>query len=189
MKPALHTEDEPDALVLERSRDASEPFRLIFDRHVDAVHRVLCARVGLDEAEDLTAETFAVAWRKRASYLPIAATARPWLLGIAIRLAQDHERARHRQRRAFARSARRDEVDEAADAVPRIDAARLSLQLARALAALRREERDVVVLFALGELGYDEIALALEIRPGTVRSRLHRARARLAAQLPEWSDP
>lgn len=189
MKPALHSDPEPDALVLERCRVDPDPFRLIFDRHVDAVHRYLCARVGADDAEDLTAETFAVAWRKRATFALTAANARPWLFGIAVRLAQDHERSRQRQRRAFARAAGRDAMDETADAVARVDAARLSPQLAQAIGALRREDRDVVLLFALGELGYDEIALALDIRPGTVRSRLHRARSKLAARLPDRSGP
>jgi RNA polymerase sigma-70 factor (ECF subfamily) len=188
MKPALGIDPDSDAHAIERSRDASEPFRLIFERHVDAVHRFLCVRVGPDEAEDLTAETFAIAWRKRSAYAPIATTARPWLLGIAARLARDHERAQGRRRRAFARSAERGVAnDDAAEA--RLDAGRLATQLAGALATLRREDRDVVLLFALGDLSYEEIAIALEIKPGTVRSRLHRSRARLAAELPEGSDP
>ena len=183
MKPALGIDPESDAHVIERSRDASEPFRLIFDRHVGAVHRFLSARVGLDEAEDLTAETFAVAWRKRSAYAPIAATARPWLLGIAVRLAQDHERAKGRRRRAFARAAERDSRDETADAAARLDAGRLAAQLARALATLRREDRDVVLLFALGELSYEEIAIGAghQARHGALapapRARPARSRA------------
>jgi RNA polymerase sigma factor (sigma-70 family) len=187
MKPALGIDPDSDARVIERSRDASEPFRLIFERHVDAVYRFLRVRVGPDDAEDLTAETFAVAWRKRAGYAPIAATARPWLLGIAVRLAQDHERTQGRRRRAFARSAERGiENDDAVES--RLDAGRLATQLANALALLRHEDREVVLLFALGDLSYDEIAIALDIKPGTVRSRLHRSRTRLAAELPEGSD-
>ena len=51
--------------------------------------------------------------------------------------------------------------------------------LARALAALPRGERDVILLVALGQLSHDEVAQALGISPGTVGSRLSRARKRL----------
>jgi RNA polymerase sigma factor (sigma-70 family) len=56
-------------------------------------------------------------------------------------------------------------------------------ELASALARLRRDELDVLLLFAWAELSYDEIAAALGVPVGTVRSRLSRARARLRAEL------
>jgi RNA polymerase sigma-70 factor (ECF subfamily) len=55
--------------------------------------------------------------------------------------------------------------------------------LAAALGALREEEREAVLLLAWGELSYEEIARVTRTRPGTVRSRLNRARARLQAAL------
>ena len=61
-------------------------------------------------------------------------------------------------------------------------------ELARALAALRSEEREVLALYAWAELSYEEIATVTGVAVGTVRSRLARARARLAAELaPERS--
>jgi RNA polymerase sigma-70 factor (ECF subfamily) len=55
--------------------------------------------------------------------------------------------------------------------------------LAAALGALREEEREAVLLLAWGELSYEEIARVTGVRPGTVRSRLNRARARLQEAL------
>jgi RNA polymerase sigma-70 factor (ECF subfamily) len=55
--------------------------------------------------------------------------------------------------------------------------------LAAALDALRPEEREAVLLLAWGELSYEEIARVTGVRPGTVRSRLNRARARLQEAL------
>lgn len=56
-------------------------------------------------------------------------------------------------------------------------------RLADALATLPREERDVLLLFAWADLAYAEIASVLEVPVGTVRSRLHRARAHVRAAL------
>lgn len=56
--------------------------------------------------------------------------------------------------------------------------------MAEAIADLPDPERQVLLLFAWGELRYDEIAEALGVPVGTVRSRLSRARARLAARVP-----
>jgi RNA polymerase sigma factor (sigma-70 family) len=67
--------------------------------------------------------------------------------------------------------------------VASLSAGGLRPELARAVAALSRGERDVVLLAALGELSHEEIARALAIPDGTVRSRLHRARTKLRAGL------
>ena len=62
-------------------------------------------------------------------------------------------------------------------------------QLALALAALRAEEREVLLLYAWAELSYEEIATVTGVAVGTVRSRLARARARLAAELAPERSP
>ncbi len=65
----------------------------------------------------------------------------------------------------------------------RLAAAGMQEQLASALAALSEADRDVLILTALAGLGYEEIAQALDIPPGTVGSRLNRARRKLRAAL------
>jgi RNA polymerase sigma-70 factor (ECF subfamily) len=61
----------------------------------------------------------------------------------------------------------------------RLDAQRAAPMIAAALAQLSTDERDVLLLFAWADLRYEEIAVALQMPIGTVRSRLNRARGRL----------
>src|SRR6201992_1571066 len=88
-----------DAELIERSRQEPDCFATIFDRHADEILRYAHARLGPDLAEDVTAETFLAAFRRRDSYDPDRADARPWLYGIAIRLIGKHRRAEGRYRR------------------------------------------------------------------------------------------
>jgi len=71
------------------------------------------------------------------------------------------------------------------DSLDRLAAASYEPALARALASLSARERDVVLLIAHAELNYEEVADALQVPVGTVRSRLSRARRRLRRHLPE----
>jgi RNA polymerase sigma factor (sigma-70 family) len=156
----------------------------VFERHHAAIHRYLARRLGLDLADELAAETFAVAFAKRGRYDLGVADARPWLFGIATKLAHHHWRREDRELRAYARTG----VDPAApahdDAVAtRADSAGAGRALAAALAGLTAKERDVLLLYAWEQLGQPEIAIALAISPGTVKSRLHRARTRLRQSL------
>ena len=76
------------------------------------------------------------------------------------------------------------EPEDAASAA-RVDADRAARALSAGLAALRPEERDVLLLVAWAGLRPVEIAAALDLDDRTVRTRLHRARTRLRAFLPE----
>jgi RNA polymerase sigma factor (sigma-70 family) len=164
-----------------------ERFRPVFDRHFEAVRRYAVLSVGVDAAEDVTAETFAVALRRRDAYRPLTATALPWLLGIATRVAQQQKRGERRLVRALARVGPQAAFDAEEDSVERLDAQALSPRLHEALASLRVADRDVVLLVVVAGLSYEEVASALAIPVGTVRSRLSRARTRLAAHFPERS--
>jgi RNA polymerase sigma-70 factor (ECF subfamily) len=73
--------------------------------------------------------------------------------------------------------------DDPAESADRWTAEALRGPLAAALAALHVRDRDVLLLFAWGQLGYDEIAAVLDVPVGTVRSRLHRARRQTRAVL------
>jgi len=173
-------EQEPDAALIAASLDTPVAFAAVFDRHYDFVHRYLGRRVGLDIADDLASETFTTAFRVRARYDLAHTDARPWLLGIATNLVRHHRRAEVRRLRAYERI----EVAQAAgieeDAVAaRADAASERPQIAHALARIPDADRDALLLLAWADLTYADIAMALEIPIGTVRSRIHRARQRL----------
>ncbi len=158
-------------------------FAAIFDRHFDAVHGYLQRRVGRDLADELSAETFLVAFDKRARYDASRPDARPWLFGIATNLLRRHHRDELRQLRAYARSAS-DPVLDAFDGVEaRVDASSVRRELIDALTEVPAEELDALLLFAWADFSYAEIAEALEVPVGTVRSRLSRARARLRTAL------
>src|SRR5215469_16252240 len=75
-----------DAAVIARSLRSPECFGTIFHRHAPAIYRYIARRLGPDSAEDLVAETFLVAFRRRGRYDGDYSDARPWLYGIATRL-------------------------------------------------------------------------------------------------------
>ena len=160
-------------------------FAVLFDRHAVAVHRYLARRVGTTVADDLLAQTFLVAYERRSSYDRSRPDARPWLFGIATNLLRRKQRDEVRQYQAWARTG----VDPvAADHAPRVadqvDAAVAAGRLAGALAELPHADREVLQLVAWSQLTYPEVAAALDIPVGTVRSRLHRARTALRGALP-----
>lgn len=159
-----------DAQLIARSQREPEAFGRVFDRHVAVVHAFAQRRIGRDLAEEVTAETFARAFELRGRYDPGFEDARPWLLGIASNLLRRHWRTERRRLDAYARAIRH----ERPEAAPDVDGAVL-----RAVARLPRREREVLLLAAWADLGYAEIARALDLPIGTVRSRLARARGRL----------
>lgn len=172
-----------DSDAVSASLHAPAGFATIFDRHFDAVHAYLQRRVGPDLADELSAQTFLVAFDKRGGYDQAQPDARPWLLGIATNLLRRHHRDEVRQFRAYARSAE-DPVLDAFDGVEaRLDATEMRRELVDALSQVPVEELDALLLYAWAELSYPEIARALDIPTGTVRSRLSRARGRIRAAL------
>jgi RNA polymerase sigma factor (sigma-70 family) len=189
--PRLHAlpDAQPsDGDLIVRSVTEPECFATLFDRHAAAVHRYLGRRVG-ELADDLLSETFLVAFRRRSAYRRERLDVRPWLIGIATNLVHGHARSERRRYRALARAAAEPAVHAAdpADSADRLTAQGLRGPLASALAALKPRDRDVLVLFAWGQLSYEEIAAVLDIPVGTVRSRLNRARRQTRAALPSDS--
>ena len=90
---------------------------------------------------------------------------------------------KRRQLRAYSRIGvdRWIAYEDEADA--RVDGSSLDARLAGALAAMRPRERDALLLYALADLSYEEVALALDVPVGTVRTWLHRARATAQREL------
>jgi RNA polymerase sigma-70 factor (ECF subfamily) len=162
--------------VIARSLSDPSAFGVIFDRHFDAVHAYLARRVGHSVADDLAASTFTVAFERRRRFRREATTARPWLFGIATNLLRNEQRAEKRALETLGRLT----PSEVAPPSPEVLHAG---HLGKLLSTLDRGQRDVLLLYAWEELSYEEIATALGVPVGTVRSRLARARARLRSLL------
>lgn len=157
-------------------------FAQAFESEFPQLHRYLRRRVGPDLADELAAETFATAyanWQR----LEAGRSVRPWLYGIAANLLRHHWRTERRQLRAYARTGVDVAVDDLDDSLTRADAASRRRQLAAVLAELRREDKEILLLHAWTELSDAEIAEALAVPVGTVKSRLHRLRDQLRNQL------
>jgi RNA polymerase sigma factor (sigma-70 family) len=159
-------------------------FEAVFAAEFASLHRYLARRVGPAAADELAAETFAVAFRNWDRVDP-ARPVRPWLYGIAANLMRHHWRKERRMLRAYARTGVDPVLAEDDEAVERADADIRTRGLAAALAELRRDEREILLLHAWAELTDTEIADALGIPAGTVKSRLSRTREKLRNQLGE----
>ncbi|HEY0641365.1 MAG TPA: RNA polymerase sigma factor [Pseudonocardiaceae bacterium] len=176
--------DVTDAAIIERSWQEPHCFAGVFDRHAPHLHRYLARRLGREAADDLTAETFLAAFRRRDRYDVRRADARPWLYGIATNLIGQHRRAEvRRYRRALATPPAEVEPCPADRVVADVTARASRASLGAALAGLAAAERDVLLLVAWEDLSYDEVAAALGVPVGTVRSRLNRARRKVREAL------
>lgn len=177
-------DEQTDADLIRASLRESRTFAGIFDRHFARVRGYLGRRVEPDVAADLSSETFAVAFDARARFDLTRADAGPWLLGIATNLLRHHRRSEVRRLRAMGALPREAGVDDATSAIAsRVDADAMRGPLFLALSDLAPGDRDVLLLLAWADLTYGEVAVALGIPIGTVRSRLHRARTRLRERL------
>jgi RNA polymerase sigma factor (sigma-70 family) len=175
-----------DAELVSASLIDPEVFAELFDRYSGMLYRYVSRRLGPDPAEDLVGETFLVAFSRRRSYDPAYPDARPWLFGILTKLISRHRRTEAARYRALQRTPADPDVESPADRVAAGVTARAARpELAGALAALPARDRDVLLLIAWGDLTYDEVAQALDIPVGTVRSRLNRGRRKVRAALGE----
>jgi RNA polymerase sigma factor (sigma-70 family) len=173
-----------DAAVIGRSRQEPEAFAEIFRRYAPDIKRYVTRRLGTEAAEDVVAETFLTAFRQRDGYDLARPNARPWLYGIATNLMGRYVRTEVRQLRVLERTG----VDPVLASFTERSDERLSAEaygptLAGALAALSNGHRDALLLVVWGDLTYPEVAQALGVRVGTVRSRVSRARKRLRRDL------
>ncbi len=175
-----------DAELIGESLEEPARFGEIFDRHADAIFRYLARRIGPGDASDVLADVFLAAFQARRRYDPDFSTALPWLYGIASNLLRKHYRQRAGELRMLERLVGLSEPDDHADAVADVIDTRLQVRaMATLLDELPAGERDVLLLHAWEALTYEEIANALNIPVGTVRSRLNRTRRRLRAGIDE----
>jgi RNA polymerase sigma factor (sigma-70 family) len=176
-----------DETVLADFRADPECFTAVYDAYFKQIHGYVAARLGSAAADDLAAETFLVAFRKRAAFDPGRGQVRPWLFGIATNLVAKHRRDEARRYAALSRMPLLPQHGQEAGHEDRIlakvSAQRLAGRLTAALRGLADGDRDVLLLAAVAQLSYQEIAAALDIPAGTVASRLSRARAKVREAL------
>ena len=157
-------------------------FEQVFQAEYVPLRAYLYKRVGSSLAEDLAAETFAVAYRRWDDLDP-SRPVRPWLYGISANLLRHYWRRERRRLRGVARSGEGPVQAEDEASVERADAQEQKRVLAAALAELRPDDREVLLLHAWAYLTDAEIAEALALPSGTVKSRLHRAREQMENRL------
>lgn len=164
-------------------------FGQLFDRHATAVYNYLYRRTAdWSAAEDLTAAVFLQAWRRRGEVVFDRDSALPWLLGVARLQLRNATRSRARYVAALSRLGRQALAEatlaDPADLVARrLDDAQQVRELRAAIARLPRQQREVVELCVYAGLDQQAAALSLGVSVSTVKSRLHRARQRLANEL------
>lgn len=150
-------------------------FRFAFDHHYRHVLAYASRRVGWADAEDITAEVFAIAWRKWSTAPPEAI--RPWLFGIARNVLSNRRRSIRRQERLAAKLASSTEAGTG-DAGEDQD-------ILDALAALPDREREIIYLHCWEDLAPREIGVVLGCTANAASIRLHRAKRHLEQLLAE----
>ena len=155
--------------------DAS--FERAYSQHLPAVSGYLFRRVERQHVEDLAADVFAIAWRKRASVAE--GEELPWLYRIAANVVSNHRR---KQARGIALIAALRPADSAPSAEDIVIA---DASLAAAWRQLRPAERELLTLALVEDLGPADLAVALGVSVNAATIRLHRARGKLAALLAE----
>jgi RNA polymerase sigma factor (sigma-70 family) len=160
----------------------ADAFGLLFERHGRAIYNYLFRRCAdWSVAEDLTSVVFLDAYRRRKSVRIHDGKVLPWLYGVATNVLRNQRRSRRRHAAALRRlSPPEPEPAFGAAAADRIDAEREMRAIAAALETLPRTDQEVVTLCLWSALSYEDAAVALGVPVGTVRSRLSRARRRLA---------
>jgi RNA polymerase sigma-70 factor (ECF subfamily) len=176
-----------DALIARIASGDKQALTELFRRRRNDVYRVALLMTGRAQtAEDVTQDVFLAVMRDARRYEAGRSSAAAWLCGIA----RNHAKRRLEQdvrvvALADADRAGMGEPTMVADPVSAIACAQEVEALRRAILTLPVRYREVIVLCDLQELSYADAAAALDCAVGTVRSRLHRARALLMAKIRE----
>ncbi|AQZ70492.1 RNA polymerase subunit sigma [[Actinomadura] parvosata subsp. kistnae] len=161
-------------------------FEAFYRRHVDAVTRFLARRVDDPHTvADLVAEVFMAVLDSAHTYRPELGSELAWLYGVARKTLSTERRRAFKESRLQNRvNGRRVlDTDDVARLEERIDAERAARRLLKAMSDLPESGRAVLELVVIDQLTVAEAAMALGIRTGTAKVRLHRAR-RMLKELP-----
>jgi RNA polymerase sigma-70 factor (ECF subfamily) len=158
----------------------AEAYRALVERHERRTYRFLLKHVAqADDAEDLAQETFLQAYRSLTGFRGEGQFT-TWLIGIALNVARNH----HNRSRAPAGAGDADELESLlADTGDPVETAQRLAHLRAvqlAISELPPEQRECVTVIALEGLGYEDASRILGVPVGTIKSRLARARAKLA---------
>jgi RNA polymerase sigma factor (sigma-70 family) len=167
--------------VMLASIDHPHRFEAVFEQYHRAIYDYLARSVGPDRADEYAGDVFVAAFAARVRYDPELGSVRGWLFGIAANIRRNRARSDWRSRRAWDRVEGERGTDEGGFEVVEeaLDYGKELAWVTQFLRELPDIDRDVLVLYAWGELTYTEVAQALGVEVGTVRSRLARARGRL----------
>jgi RNA polymerase sigma factor (sigma-70 family) len=160
-------------------------FVATFDLHRNRVYRHAVRMTGnVHDAEDVTAAAFLELWRRRKSVRVVEGSVLPWLLVTTTNLARNLTRSLRRYRALIDSLPRVDAADSAADvALEQMEKQRLSEQVHKALGSLSSDDAALLALTMFEHYSPAQAAAALGISDGAARTRLHRARARMATTL------
>jgi RNA polymerase sigma-70 factor (ECF subfamily) len=172
-------------------KPSREQFEHLALEQLDLLYRI-ARRLTRDPvtAEDLVQETYMRALRARDSFDLQAHGIRPWLLRIMHNVHVSRSEREGRQPSAVEDAQLADHAARSVRATEPFDISTfqgMDQQLVKAIESLAPEYQVVLILWAVEEFSYKEIAEAVEIPIGTVMSRLHRARQRLSEQLREYA--
>jgi RNA polymerase sigma factor (sigma-70 family) len=178
--------DQETKLLTRAAEGETEAFRVLFEAHHDAVFRLAYRLTGaLDVAEDLAQECFLGLIRHPGRFDARRGTLRQYLYGTVRNLARQRCQANGREV----------PLDDDSDGEPphfavgseRIEEGEVSEAVQAAIGALPILQREALILFEFEELSLEQVAAVAGCDAGTVKSRLHRARARLRKALaPCW---
>jgi RNA polymerase sigma factor (sigma-70 family) len=175
--------EEPDADFWASAIDGNGgAFGVIYDRHRDRVFRhALRLIISIPDAEDVTAMVFLEAWRRRDAVRMVNGSVVAWLLVTTNNVVRNHARSQRRYRAFLDRLPPPDAVEDPAEHVAEEDERQARARsLAAAFARLSGRDRDVLTLCVLEELSTAQAGTVLGVPEGTVKSRLSRAKRRLA---------
>ncbi|MBB6349916.1 RNA polymerase sigma factor [Nonomuraea muscovyensis] len=177
------TAEAADTDLIRRSLREPQAFAALFDRHAPALHRYAARRLGPEAAEDVVSETFLAAFEHRHRYRSCQADARPWLYGIASNVIGKRRRREAARYRAYVRGGVHPVEIGGGLVEDGVSTLAVNKPLVAALAGLGAGDRDTLLLVAWAGLTYEEVAEALDVPVGTVRSRLNRARKKIRQAL------